>query len=202
MEIKPNVLKLMQRDALGFGLLTLIIILAFLIVQVLVVNLDPETDRETFVKYVWPWPTGAITLLWVVWPWIAYLWFINLKYLIKDERLIIHKGILNKKEVSVPYRAVTDFTLRRGFFERKLGIGALLVQTAGQSTETGGHEAKLEGLEDYRELHAQLRDKLKGIHQGGVQLGTVEEIVQDEAENILLAAILKEIKEIKELISK
>lgn len=193
MEIKPDVSKLMKRDAFGYGLFTLIILLVFWIIQLLVVNLDAETSRETFARHVWPWPIGGAILMWLIWPGIAYLWYINLRYVIKTERLIIHKGILNKKEVSVPFRAVTDFTLRRGFFERKLDIGALLVQTAGQSTDGTGYEAKLEGLINYEELHTELRARIKQVHPTGVDIG-----LQDEAGGSdTLGEILKELKALR-----
>jgi len=149
MQIKPIVSKLMKRDALGFGLITLIIVVFFLGLQIVVTLADPDVNAEIFVRSVWPWVIGFITLMWVIWPWIAYLWYLNLAYDIGEERITIFKGILNKKEVSVPYYAVTDFTLRRGWFERMLGIGAILVQTAGQSNQAGVPEAKLEGLDNY-----------------------------------------------------
>ena len=105
-----------------------------------------------FVTYVWPWVIGFLVISWVVWPWVSYLWIINLKYFIEDERLVIQKGILTKKHVSIPYSAVTDFTLKRSLYERWLEIGTLLVQTAGQSVEASGYEGKLEGLTDFDTL--------------------------------------------------
>ena len=108
------------------------------------------------------------------------------------------QNILNKKEVSVPFRAVTDFTLRRGFFERKLDIGALLVQTAGQSTDGTGYEAKLEGLVDYDDLHTQLRARIKQVHPTGVDIG-----LQDEAGGQdTLSEILRELKELRSFLEK
>ena len=38
---------------------------------------------------------------------------------------------LTKKEQNIPYRSITDFVLKRGPFDRYLGIGTIQVQTAG-----------------------------------------------------------------------
>jgi len=198
MDIKPEVMSLMKRDAYSWIVVSIVAVLAFIILQLLVVGLDEETSTETFVQYVWPWVIGTVVALWAIWPWFAYLWFTNLSYSIGEERLIIRKGILNKKEVSIPYRAVTDFTLRRGFFEGMLGIGAILVQTAGQSAQSG-FEAKLEGLPNYAELHSQLRARLQ-LHQGEMNATTVSASMaeSDLSGNQILLSILEEMKGLRE----
>ncbi len=199
MEIKPDVVRLMKRDAYGWGLVTGISLLFFLILQTIITLANPEVDAHIFVRYVWSWVVGGLTLTWMIWPWFAWFWYVNLSYSLREERIILRKGILNKKEVSVPYRAVTDFTLRQGFFERRLGMGAILVQTAGQSVQPSGYEAKLEGLENFAELHRELRGRL----QAGKQVLT--EAIADDAPfstEQLLAAILAEIRSLREDLEK
>jgi len=164
-----------------------------LLIQLLVVTLSPEASNADFVTYVWPWVIGFLVISWVVWPWISYLWIINLKYFIEDERLVIQKGILTKKHVSIPYSAVTDFTLKRSLYERWLEIGTLLVQTAGQSVEASGYEGKLEGLTDFDTLHALLRSRIKTFRSA---MQGVPETAGPTDQAHTLEAILEEVKKI------
>jgi uncharacterized membrane protein YdbT with pleckstrin-like domain len=195
MEIKPDLGKLMRRELYTFLTITAVIIIGTLIIQALVVNLDPEVTNDEFVSYVWSWVAGFLIVLWVFTPWIQYLWIINLKYSVDDERVMIQKGIITKKNVSIPYSAVTDFTLSRSLYERWLDIGTLFIQTAGQGAQAGGHEGKLEGIEEFDSLHALLRAKVKAYRGNqGVASETQPDSVIGEIE--ILKSILEEIVEI------
>ena len=195
MELKPDLGRLMRREIYTFLTISAVIIISFLIIQALVVILDPEVTNNEFVRYVWSWVAGALITLWVIVPWFQYLWIINLKYSVEDERLVINKGILFKKSVSIPYSAITDFTLSRSLYERWLEIGTLLVQTAGQSAQAGGHEGRLEGLVEFESLHAELRAKIKG-YQGNLRGGKTVSSEPNEGDAEVLSSILEEIKKI------
>lgn len=195
MEIKPDLGKLMRREIYTLITITMSIIIMFLILQALVVNLDPEVTNAEFVKYVWSWVAGLLIVTWVFTPWLQYLWITNLRYSIEDERLYIQKGILTKQNVSIPYSAVTDFTLSRSLYERWLSIGTILVQTAGQGAQAGGHEGKLVGLVDFESLHAVLREKIKAYRGKSGQ--EPEASAQAElADADVLQSILEEIQKI------
>ena len=103
--------------------------------------------------------------------------------------------ILTKKSVSIPYSAVTDFTLSRSLYERWIGIGTLLIQTAGQSAQAGGHEGKLEGLIEFDSIHASLQAKIRTYR--GARLDKKpqpEDSTQSDSE--ILNSILEEVKRI------
>ncbi len=197
MEIKPDLGKLMRREIYTLLTISLVIIVSFLIIQALVVILDPEVSNADFVKYVWSWVAGFLIVFWMLTPWFQYLWIINLKYSVDDERVMIQKGIITKKNVSIPYSAVTDFTLSRSLYERWLDIGTLFIQTAGQGAQAGVHEGKLEGIVEFDALHSLLRAKVKayrGNQGGGVD--TQPDSVIGEIE--ILKSILEEIVEINQ----
>ncbi|NQV41207.1 MAG: PH domain-containing protein [Candidatus Marinimicrobia bacterium] len=197
MEIKPDLGKLMRREIYTLITITMSIIIIFLSIQALVVNFDPEVTNAEFVKYVWSWVAGFLIAIWIFTPWLQYLWITNLRYSIEDERLSIHKGILNKQDVSIPYSAVTDFTLSRSLYERWLDIGTILVQTAGQGAQAGGHEGKLVGLVDFDSLHAVLREKIKIYRgQGAQELKSVSQSELAGAD--VLKSILEEIQKINQ----
>lgn len=195
MEIKPDLGKLMRREVYTFLTVSLVIVICTLILQALVVGLDPEVDNAEFVRYVWSWVAGFLILFWMLAPWFQYLWIINLKYSIEDERLVIQKGILTKKNVSIPYSAVTDFTLSRSLYERWLEIGTILVQTAGQGAQAGGHEGRLEGLVDYAALSQALRNKVK-VYRGDQVEDKSSGPAVTESEAQVLQSILDEVKKI------
>ncbi|MBC8374542.1 MAG: PH domain-containing protein [FCB group bacterium] len=195
MELKPDLGRLMRREIYTFLTITTVIVICTLIIQALVVILDPEVTNDEFVRYVWSWVAGLLIAGWVIVPWFQYLWIINLKYVVDDERLVIHKGILFKKSVSIPYSAITDFTLARSLYERWLEIGTLLVQTAGQGAQAGGHEGRLEGLVEFEALHTELRAKIK-VYQGNLRGGKTAPSEVVEGDDVVLVSILEEIKKI------
>jgi len=195
MELRPDINRLMRRELYTLLTISAVVIAVLLIIQVLVVTFDPDIDNARFVKYGWSWVGGGLLTMWVLAPGLLYLWILNLKYLIDDERLVIYKGIITKKNVSIPYSAVTDFTLSRSLYERWLKIGTLMIQTAGQSAQAGGYEGKLEGLIEFESLHAELRTKIKD-YRGTLQKekGPAPDIQSNDAE--VLQSILEEVKRI------
>ncbi len=195
MELRPDVSKLMRREMFTYLTISVVIILSFLIIQILVVNLDSEVTNSEFIKYVWSWVAGFLLFMWVIVPWFQYLWITRLSYSIEDERVVIHKGIIVKKSVSIPYAAITDFTLSRSLYERWLEIGTILIQTAGQGVQAGGHEGRMEGLVDFETLHSSLRARVKAIRGTG-QGDQAMETPPTDLDGNVMQAILDEVKKI------
>ena len=195
MELRPDINRLMRREIYTILTITLVVMLATFIIQALVVNLDPEVENAEFVQYVWSWVAGALIAMWVVAPWLIYLWITNLSYSIEEERVVIHKGIVTKKSISIPYAAITDFTLSRSLYERWLEIGTLLIQTAGQGAQAGGHEGRMEGLVDFEGLHKSLRARVKAISGQGPEAGS-NDSKHASPDLDVMQAILDEVKKI------
>jgi len=193
MEIKPDVSKLLSKEVYTLLTITFFVVLSCAIIQILVVAFDPEVTNAEYVKYVWSWVAGALLLMWLITPGLRYLWFTNLRYFIEDERLVVKKGILTKKNISIPYSAITDFTLNRSLYDRWLGIGSLFVQTAGQNPQSTVHEGKLEGLVEFDSIHADLRARVKA-HRGGQTVTPAAASADNEGE--ILQSILEEVKKI------
>jgi len=146
-------------------------------------------------KVIWIIAVIAILVMWlIVYP-IAILWIRNLSYLIQEDRITIHKGILTKTHQNIPYRSVTDFILQRSLYDRILGIGSIRIQTAGQSQSATGYEGNMAGLVEYEKLHNQLREKLRMLHPVSESL-TTSEPVEKSVEQIL-EQMLHELKAIR-----
>ena len=153
-------------------------------------NPDPESTLVLCVICC-----GANLVMWVISYPIIHLWTKNLTYIVRDDRITILSGILTKKEQNIPYRSITDFVLKRGPFDRYLGIGTIQVQTAGQSQTATGYEGCLSGILDYNSVHSDLRDKLKSLHPVS-ESTTTSEPINLSNENVL-TQILEELKKIR-----
>ena len=129
------------------------------------------------------------------------LWINNLEYLIKDERVMIYKGILTKIQKNIPYRAITDFVLHRSLYDRFLGIASIRIQTAGQSQSATGFEGNMAGLLEWDSLHKDLRGKLKKLHPVSESLGT-REMLKPTGEQDVQQEILSELKAIRKALEK
>jgi uncharacterized membrane protein YdbT with pleckstrin-like domain len=134
-------------------------------------------------------------LFWIISYPITYLWIKNLSYIVREERVTIHKGILTKTQQNIPLRAVTDFALQRTIYDRILGIGSIKIQTAGQTKSPTGYEGSLSGLLDYEAWQTELRQKIEILHPLSVGTATTETSMKtDEG---ILVQILDELKKIR-----
>ena len=132
---------------------------------------------------------------------VLIMWVKNLSYVIGEEKITIHKGILTKVQKNIPYRAITDFIVNRSVFDRVLGIASIRIQTAGQSQTPMGYEGNIAGIKDWNELHRILRDRLKNLHPLSEALAT-REPGSSSAEGDLLVLILNELKAIRKVLER
>ncbi|MCK4579182.1 MAG: PH domain-containing protein, partial [Candidatus Marinimicrobia bacterium] len=173
-------------------------ILVSMAITHLIVNLAGGETKV--VEILWLICIAGLIVTWIISFPLIQLWIKNLTYLILDDRVTVHKGILTKTQQNIPYRSITDFVLVRSIYDRLLGIGSIKIQTAGQSTTGTGYEGHLAGLKDYEELHADLRTKIKGLHPISGSVATGEPAIKPD-DNILYH-ILSEVKEIRRHLDK
>ncbi len=143
------------------------------------------------------WFVGILCILfmWIITSPIAYYWIKNLNYIVYDDRLKIHKGILTKTQQNIPFRAITDFAFERTIYDRILGIGSIKIQTAGQSHTPTGYEGKLSGLLEYDKWYSELREKVKSVHS--ITDVSTNDGAAKNTDAEILEQILKELKEIR-----
>lgn len=140
--------------------------------------------------------TVLINLLWIV-PALLIIppYYRSLRYEIHDDEVIVRAGVITRSVKHVPYRTVTNLTVKQDPFDRLLGIGSLNIQTAGMSGQTGVEE-KLLGLPNFQEVYEQVAQTLRRFRGG--MAPTQAEIEPLLAEGQLLAAILDELRAIRE----
>ncbi|MHB1295744.1 MAG: PH domain-containing protein [Anaerolineae bacterium] len=96
------------------------------------------------------------TILWVL-PTLVLigLYCRTIRYALSGAEIVVKKGLLTKTEKIVPYAKVTNVELKRGIWDRLLGLGTLQIHTAGFSQQTNA-EAVLSGLDDWEGVRRQV----------------------------------------------
>lgn len=85
----------------------------------------------------------AITFLWpVIEIYLEYKYF---QYQIDKDKIIIQKGIINKKQTTIPFNNIQNIDINRPVHYRILGLAELHIQTAGE--EKSLVESVLPGIE-------------------------------------------------------
>ncbi len=197
--LKPDK-KLMTKQWGILLVLSSLVILIALLFQLLLPLSDDVTSEEVS-ALVWPIAAGVIFVLLVIVGPILVIWVKNLSYIIGEDKITIHKGILTKVQKNIPYRAITDFVVNRSIFDRFLGIASIRIQTAGQSQTPTGYEGNIAGMVDWKGLYQTLRDRLKRLHPVSEALAT-REPASYATERDFLVQILDELKAIRKAMEK
>ena len=145
---------------------------------------------------------AAIDVIW--WAPAMFLtgpYYRSLSYEIQDDEVIMHVGIWTKSVKHVPYRTVTNVTVKRGILDRLFGIGTLNIQTAGMSGTTGAEES-LEGLPNVQEVYDIVVTELRRFR--GSMAPTAAEVESESAvaSPDALGAILTEVQAIRHALEK
>ena len=137
----------------------------------------------------------------VIW-WVPALiltgpYYRSLAYEVQDDEVIVRAGIWTKSVKHVPYRTVTNLTVKRDILDRWLGIGTLNIQTAGMSGTTGAEES-LVGLTDVQEVYEIVVTELRRFR--GSMSPTAAEVEGEPAvvSTDALSAILTEVRAIRQ----
>lgn len=198
MTIKPDK-KLLTKIWLTLLTITSFVLIPMVSAHIIINIFDPQ-DADKLMPILWLVAAGLLAAMWIITIPVAILWVKHLSYQIKDDRIIIHKGILARIQQNIPFRAITDFMLYRSLYDRFLGTGVIRVQTAGQSANATGYEGQLSGLIDWESLHVELKNRLKKIH-GGTSPTTVAGGGND-SEVSAIEKMLVELRKIRELLEK
>jgi membrane protein YdbS with pleckstrin-like domain len=139
--------------------------------------------------------------IWTVPGLIAIPFYVaRIRYIIRDDEIMVKRGIITITQRVVPTRAITNVSLRRGPYDRLLGIGSVKIETAGQMGAQAGTpspEVALDGLIDYDKINNHILDLIRRYRSGYALTTEVErEPVDDTA--LLLQKILSELQKLNE----
>ena len=197
--IRPHK-RLLTKQWLILLTLSLFILMIAILLQLLL-PLEKEVDAKDVAIILWPIMMIILVFKWILFVPLLTLWIKNLKYVLEEDRIIIHKGILTKLQKNIPYRAVTDFMLHRSLYDRFLGIASIRIQTAGQTQSPTGYEGNMAGLIEWDDLHQSLREKIKTLHPVSESLG-VEEKTPIRGDKDVSQLILEELRAIRKALEK
>ncbi|MCY3410710.1 MAG: PH domain-containing protein [Candidatus Heimdallarchaeota archaeon] len=125
----------------------------------------------------------------------------SVDFKIAEESIQVNRGIITRSNKIVPFRTITNIDIRQGPFDRLFGIGSVELQTAG-SSGPAMPEGKIDGIpyEQVTELREFLIEKVRKI-KGSAAISHDNDYDHDEDyENNDMKALLKEVRELKDLL--
>jgi len=179
--------------------LYVLIVLTLVFLPWLLLALIPEIGWTFVLIYM-----GA-NALWVI---VALLlvgpYYRSISYELRDEEMVVRKGILTRTVQTMPYRAVTNVEVKRGPLDRLLGIGGIHVHSAGYSQQTGA-EIHFGGLSDWEEVERHIHEAVRRHRMAG-PLGEPGSVREEPGaptgqQAILLSQILDELRHIREVLT-
>ena len=140
---------------------------------------------------------GLNGLWWIVGVLLMFPYFRSLRYEVQEDEVIVQVGIITHSVKHVPYRTVTNITVKRDIFDRWFfNLGTLTIQTAGMSGQTGAEES-LVGLENVQEVYEMVVTALRRF-RGAMAPTAAEE--EGEALPADGGALLEEVRAIRALL--
>lgn len=88
---------------------------------------------------------GLFVIVFLITFFVAWLIYINYKFLLGDDALKIKKGVLNKTETAIPYRQIQNVDIERDLSFQMFGLSRIVILTAGEEEEKSG-EDESEGI--------------------------------------------------------
>ena len=162
--------------------------------------LDPSADAGVVAVILVIIFIGDV-VCWVPAMFLAGAYYRSLSYEIQDDEVIVHAGIVTKSVKHVPYRTVTNITVKRDLFDRWFfNMGTLNIQTAGMSGTTGAEES-LVGLTNFQEAYEIVAARLQRFR--GAMAPTAAGVEgEPAAPSDALNAILAEVRAIRQTLDK
>ncbi|HET9772271.1 MAG TPA: PH domain-containing protein [Acidimicrobiia bacterium] len=103
------------------------------------------------------WVTAAVALAWAVWLGVRLLRWQTTHFVVTSERLVFRSGILAKQSRDIPLEKVNDIASSQTFFERMMGSGDLLIESAGErGMQTFSNIPHPDGVQ--QEIYRQIED--------------------------------------------
>jgi uncharacterized membrane protein YdbT with pleckstrin-like domain len=128
----------------------------------------------------------------------------SLRYEIQDDEVIVQVGIWTQSLKHVPYRTVTNLTVKRDILDRWFfGLGTLNIQTAGMSGTTGAEES-LVGLTNVQEVYEAVVTELQRFRHSmtptAAEMESAAALSLTAASADVLNAILGEVRAIRHVL--
>ncbi|HLJ08481.1 MAG TPA: PH domain-containing protein [Acidimicrobiia bacterium] len=131
------------------------------VIVLLVAALKQNGDVQT----VTLWAVAAIALGWAVWLGSRLVSWQLTHFVVTSDRLVFRSGILAKHMRDIPLEKVNDLASSQSLFERMIGAGDLLIESAGErGQEVFSHIPHPDAVQQeiYRQMEAN-NARLRGV---------------------------------------
>lgn len=122
-------------------------------------------DDGSDLKKVWLWAALALIVLAALWLVGRYAKWSTTNFVITSDRLIFRSGVLAKSGIEIPLERVNNVIFNQSVFERILGAGDLVIESAGADGQQRftdiKHPERVQKL-----LHAQMESNEQRAYQG------------------------------------
>jgi uncharacterized membrane protein YdbT with pleckstrin-like domain len=105
---------------------------------------------------------------------VSWLIYSRYKFCLSEDSLKIKRGVLNKEEVSIPYRQIQDVDIKRDLSFQMLGLSRILILTAGHEDEDHGQDDS-EGI-----LPAMDKDLAEWLQTELLKRANVQKVVEEK----------------------
>ena len=102
-----------------------------LIVGILLTRLNAGTGKD-----IASYAVGAVALVWVVWLLVKFLEWSRTYFVVSDQRVIYRTGVISRHGVEIPLERISNINFHQGPWERVIGAGDLVIESAGQQGNT------------------------------------------------------------------
>ena len=141
-------------------------------------------------------------LFWITAVVLSVFYYRSLSYEIQDDEIIVRVGIATKSVKHVPYRTVTNISIKRGILDRFMfDIGTLAVHTAGMSG-TSGAEQSLVGLDDVQAIYNDVAGKLREFRGAMSPTAAEEDTGRESPQGDVMISMLEELRTIRKSVEK
>ncbi|HET9655048.1 MAG TPA: PH domain-containing protein [Kineosporiaceae bacterium] len=98
-------------------------------VAVVLVGVMPDGFAQLWLRWAVVVVAALILLRWTVWPFVVW-W--NTVYAVTTRRLVIREGVFAREGHDMPLTRLNDVSFAHGFWDRLLGCGKLVIESAGE----------------------------------------------------------------------
>ncbi len=122
---------------------------------------------------------GLLIIAALVWWGVRYMDWRTTKFVITSDRLIYRHGVLSKQGIEIPLERVNNVLFSQRLFERMLGAGDLVIESAGESGRQAFSDVRKPSAvqnEIYRQIEANENRKFDRIGSGGSSQSVADEL--------------------------
>jgi uncharacterized membrane protein YdbT with pleckstrin-like domain len=152
------------------------------VVVALVATIVAMTTTLTALQYI----LAGVLVVAVVWLLLRYVRWVTTSLVLTNHRLVHRSGVLAKSGREIPLDHINDISYRQRIFERIIGAGDVVIESAGERGQEVFADLPKPGRiqnEIYRQIEAsklQMADRMAGRHEASIpeQIEKLDELRQ------------------------